>query len=98
MSVNEERPKFRRDAGAETRVMNPELIAILAVGVSLAAIILTGQRSLRAELAALRADLAALRADLHSLAERVARIEGQLAGPPRFSAPAPPADETDRAA
>ena len=89
--------------------MNPELVAILAVGVSLAGLILAGQRaaaegrrSLRAELNVrmdrLEEAIAALRADLHSLTERVARIEGQLAGPPRFSAPAPPADESDRAA
>ena len=49
--------------------MSPEVIAIigvggatLGVGVSLAALIVSGQR--------------AIRADLHSLGERVARLEG----------------------
>lgn len=44
--------------------MSPEVIAIVAVGVSLAALIVTGQR--------------AVRTDLHDLAQRVARIEGAL--------------------
>ncbi len=56
--------------------MNPELIAVLGVGIavlgvgaSLAALIVGGQRSIRSE-------LAAIRADLHVLGERVARLEG----------------------
>ena len=67
--------------------MSAEGIAILAVGVSLAARIVSGQRSFCADLAAglatasaersaIRADLAALRGDLHALAERIARLEG----------------------
>lgn len=42
--------------------MNAELIAILGVGASLAALIVGGQRSIRA--------------DLKNLGERVARLEG----------------------
>ena len=56
--------------------MNAELIAILAVGVSLAALIVSGQRSLQAELAAASLERQAIRQDLHALAERVARLEG----------------------
>ncbi len=44
--------------------MSLEIIAIVAVGVSLAALIVTGQR--------------AVRTDLHDLAQCVARIEGAL--------------------
>ena len=49
--------------------MTPGVIAILAVGISLAGLLL-----------AVRADLRTIRADLHGLAERVARIEGALWG------------------
>ncbi len=58
--------------------MSPEVIAILAVGVSLAALIVSGQRSLRSGLEAATAERASIRQDLHALAERVARIEGAL--------------------
>ncbi len=73
--------------------MDASLIAILAVGVSLAALILTGQRSMRAEVAALRTELRdelrdglaaasaerqAIRRDVQSLTERVARLEGAI--------------------
>ena len=53
--------------------MSPEIIAIASVGVALAGLILTGQRAIRAELAAQRHDLAALR-------ERMAHLEGLLEG------------------
>lgn len=62
--------------------MSPEVIAILAVGVSLAALLIPGQRAIRAELreglAAATAERAAIRADLHALGERVARLEGAV--------------------
>ncbi len=77
--------------------MDPAVLSILGVGVALAAIVLNGQRTMRAEfraeISALRAEVSALRADLHALGERVARIEGQLAGPPRFLEPPPPTDK-----
>ena len=44
--------------------MSPELIAIASVGVALAGLILTGQRTIRTELAAQRQEIAALRDDL----------------------------------
>ncbi len=56
--------------------------------------------TLRADIAALRGDVAEVRRDLHALGERVARIEGTLAGPwrPPVAAVAPaasePSDET----
>ena len=49
--------------------MNPELIAILGIAASLAALIVQGQHAVPAE-------RQAIRGDLHSLGERVARLEG----------------------
>ena len=67
--------------------MSPEIIAIASVGVALAGLILTGQRAMRAELAAqrqeiaaLRDDLTALREDFAALRERMAHLEGLLEG------------------
>ena len=60
--------------------MSPEIIAIATVGTALAALILTGQRTIRAELAAQRQDLTALRQDLAALRERMAHLEGLLEG------------------
>ena len=54
-------------------LMSPDVIAIVAVGVSLAALIVTGQRSLAARMDA-RMDR--LEAAIHSLGVRVARLEG----------------------
>ena len=76
--------------------MSPEAIAIIGVGVatlgvgaSLAALILSGHRSLRTEIHAVRTDLTteirSLRAEVHALAERVARLEGAVP----FLAPRP---------
>ena len=49
------------------------IVAIVAVGVSLSGLVLTGQRATRAELVTLRAELVALR-------ERMAHLEGLLEG------------------
>ena len=62
--------------------MSGELIAILAVGATIAALIIASFRSLRSEMARQREDMAALRESLmreiRSLAERVARLEDKL--------------------
>ncbi len=52
--------------------MSPEVIAIVAVGVGLAAIILSRRRRAAEE-------RRAIRTDLHSLGERVARLQGAFA-------------------
>lgn len=51
--------------------MSPEVIAILGVGVCLAVLILSGQRSLLGR-------MDRLEAAMHSLGERVARLEGAV--------------------
>ena len=67
--------------------MGPEVIAIIisvvTVGVSLAALILRGLKSLRGDLAEVRtgldaatAERQAIRSDLHAIGERIARLEG----------------------
>ena len=62
--------------------MSGELIAILAVGATIAGLIIASFRSLRSEMVRQREDMAALRESLmreiRSLAERVARLEGKL--------------------
>ena len=60
--------------------MSPEIIAIATVGTALAALTLTGQRTIHAELAAQCQDLTALRQDLAALRERMAHLEGLLEG------------------
>lgn len=54
--------------------MSTEAIAIVGAAVGLLAVLVP-------LLLSIRADVAELRRDLHALAERVARIEGALAGP-----------------
>lgn len=75
--------------------MSPEVIAIVTVGVSLAALILSGHRSLRADLrtglAAASAERVAIRNDLHALAKRVARLEGAFPFIARSASAPPPA-------
>ena len=60
------------------------MIAIASVGVALAGLILTGQRSICVELAAQRQDIATLRKDIGeemaALRERMAHLEGLLEG------------------
>lgn len=53
--------------------MSAELIAVIAVGVALAGLMLTGVRSVRLELRDVRLDVADLR-------ERMARLEGLFEG------------------
>lgn len=53
--------------------MSAELIAVVAVGVALAGLMLTGVRSVRLELRDVRLDVADLR-------ERMARLEGLFEG------------------
>ena len=64
--------------------MSPEIIAIVSVGVALAGLVLTGQRTLRVELAAQRQEIATLRKDIGeeiaALRERMAHLEGLLEG------------------
>ena len=54
-------------------------------------LILTLHGRVVAEVRDLRADVADVRCDLHALAERVARIEGQLSWRPANGTPVPPA-------
>lgn len=62
--------------------MSPEVIAILSVGVGLAALMVSGQRALRADLGGrmdrLEAQMDRLEAAIHALGERVARLEGAV--------------------
>ena len=71
--------------------MTPELIAILAIGITLIGLLITFRRDARADNQALRADNQALRAevradnqrlrqDVQALAERTARLEGAIQG------------------
>ena len=60
--------------------MSPEIIAVASVGIALAGLILTSQRTIRAELVAQRQDFAAFREDLAALRERMAHLEGLLEG------------------
>ena len=60
--------------------LSPELASILAVGVALAALTLTGLRGVRVELHAVRTELNEVRGDVGDLRERVARLEGLFEG------------------
>ena len=71
--------------------MSPELIAILAVGVTLAGVLLSGQRALRSEMrdlrqsnearfAAIEQHLSAFEQRIAALEQRVAKLEGLLEG------------------
>ena len=63
--------------------MDGTILSVIGVGVALAAIILNGERAICSE-------IGGLRGEVRALGERVARIEGQLAGPPRFLEPPTP--------
>ena len=60
--------------------MSPEIIAVVSVGVALAGLILTGQRTIRADLASQRQGIAALREGFAALHERMAHLDGLLEG------------------
>lgn len=74
--------------------MSPELVSILAVGVALAGLTLTGLRGVRTEMHAVRAEMNTVRVEMNALrtelndvrkdvadlCERVARLEGLFEG------------------
>ena len=60
--------------------MSAEAIAIAGVGVALLTVLVPLLVSIRGDVRDLRAETAAIRRALHALAERVARIEGAMAG------------------
>ncbi|MDE0228793.1 MAG: hypothetical protein OXJ62_08080 [Spirochaetaceae bacterium] len=66
---------------------------------SVAAALASARTELRTDVAELRTELAEIRRDVHSLAERVARIEGALTGPwrPSNGTPAPASKTTPEA-
>lgn len=80
--------------------MSAEAISIAGVGVALLTVLVPLLVSIRGDVRDLRAEAAAIRRDLHALAERVARIEGALAGPwrPANGSPVPPAAPSTEAA
>lgn len=63
-----------------TVAMTPGLIGIITVGVALAGLIISGQRSLRADLSELRKEVNELRKEVNGLRERMAHLEGLLEG------------------
>lgn len=56
------------------------IVAILAVGVSLAGLIISGQRSTSRDLAGIRTEMTEMRKDIADLRELMARLEGLLEG------------------
>ena len=73
------------EAGTTTRevrprrsALSPELIAILAVGVTLAGVMLTTMDSFHEDMSAVREDVRELRVGQVELRERVARIEAKV--------------------
>ena len=82
-------PQSRRRWSAEATAIAGVGVALVAALIGYLAPIRTDVRDLRTDLSALRNDVANVRTDLHGLGERVARIEGALAGPFRLPAPAP---------
>ena len=67
--------KPRRD-----KSVSAELVSILAVGVALAGLTLTGLHGVRTELNSVRAELHDVRTDVGDLRERMARLEGLFEG------------------
>ena len=63
--------------------MSPELIAILAVGVTLAGVLLSGQRALRSEMRDVRSEMRDVRSEMRDLCQsteaRFAGVEAQIA-------------------
>ena len=71
--------------------MTPELVAILALGITLIGLLITFRRDaradnqalraeIRADLADVRTNLADLRKDVQALTQRVSRLEGVIEG------------------
>ncbi len=64
--------------------MSAELIAVIAVGVALAGVMLTGLRAVRAEIRDVRVEMHQemhdVRSDVGDLRERMARLEGLFEG------------------
>ncbi len=58
--------------------MTPEMIAILAVGVTLAGLILQGQRGLGARIDRLEARMERFEAKLREIRDRLSRLEGKM--------------------
>lgn len=60
--------------------MTPETIAIIAVGVTLAGIVLHSNREMRREIRGLSKRIGALEARVGALEQRMARLEGLFEG------------------
>ena len=73
--------------------LSAELIGVLAVGVALAGLILTGQANTDARLVALDGRLTALEACMGALEQRQARLEGLIEGAALFSGKALPDED-----
>ena len=53
-------------------------VALIGVGVALAALVIGAWRDLKGDISKLRDEMHGMRGDMHTLGERVARIEGRL--------------------
>ena len=60
--------------------MSAELIAVIAVGVALAGLTLTGLRAVRVEMRGIRNEMHDVGSDVGDLRERMARLEGLFEG------------------
>ena len=60
--------------------MSAELIAVIAVGVGLAGLMLTGLRGVRVEMHDVREEMRDVRSDVGDLRERMSRLEGLFEG------------------
>ena len=61
--------------------MDPTILSVIGVGVALAAVILNGQRALRAEIAAIRTEIAAVRTEIRTeIAGVRTEIRTEIAG------------------
>ena len=60
--------------------MSAELIAVVAVGVGLAGLMLTGLRGVRVEMHDVREEMRDVRSDVDDLRERMARLEDLFEG------------------
>lgn len=58
--------------------MTPELAGIIMAAISLAGLLLAGQKVIRSDLSDIRKEIGDVRKDVHRIAERVSRIEGVL--------------------